>query len=106
MCDCEKTKENVKLMDLDEFKNEGYLQEVNRQFFHPLGVALALHYDDDSKEISLCVWDSRDNPDGIVFHPDVVDDDMIEKADKILHLKNERESKRITAFGYVVQPVI
>jgi hypothetical protein len=28
-------------MSGDEFREKGYLQEVNRRFFHPLGIALA-----------------------------------------------------------------
>lgn len=28
-------------MDGEEFRREGYLFEANRQFFHPLGLALA-----------------------------------------------------------------
>ena len=29
-------------MDIREFRDKGYLQEVNRQFFHPLGLALCV----------------------------------------------------------------
>lgn len=30
----------VKYMDMDEFRDAGFLQEANRRFFHPLGIAL------------------------------------------------------------------
>lgn len=32
----------IKRMDLTEFRRLGFLQEVNRQFFHPLGLALEM----------------------------------------------------------------
>lgn len=32
--------EPIKYMDLTEFREKGFLQEANRQFFHPLGLAL------------------------------------------------------------------
>jgi len=35
-------------MDIKEFKERGYLQEVNRKFLHPLGLALEVVIDDGS----------------------------------------------------------
>lgn len=32
--------ETVKRMPVNEFRDDGYLQEVNRRFLHPLGLAL------------------------------------------------------------------
>jgi hypothetical protein len=32
--------DGIKYIDLDEFMEEGFLQEANRKFFHPLGLAL------------------------------------------------------------------
>lgn len=37
--------EEIKRMDIKEFREEGFLQEVNRQFFHPLGLALSIAVD-------------------------------------------------------------
>lgn len=53
-----------------EFRGAGYLQEVNRQFFHPLGVALAVHPGhtvDLDGYFAVCVLDSRHDPEGFVF---------------------------------------
>lgn len=36
----------LKWMDIKEFQDLGFLQEVNRLFFHPLGLALAIQIDD------------------------------------------------------------
>ena len=39
-----------KTMDIKEFRSEGYLQEVNRRFFHPLGMALYINKEADGRE--------------------------------------------------------
>lgn len=31
---------NIKYMDIDDFRKDGYLHELNRRFLHPLGLAL------------------------------------------------------------------
>jgi hypothetical protein len=83
----------INYMDIAEFREFGFLQEVNRQFFHPLGLALETAQD----ECGTCggdgivrqeegtpvacvpcggtgfierlggVWDYRDDPEGMVF---------------------------------------
>lgn len=50
-----------KYMDLSEFVESGYLQEVNRQFFHPLGLGLIINNTD------LCIVDEREVQEGIVI---------------------------------------
>lgn len=42
-----------KRMNIKEFREEGYLQEVNRQFFHPLGLALELEQNEETGEERL-----------------------------------------------------
>ena len=41
------SKRKIKYVDITEFREKGYLQEVNRRFFHPIGTAL---------EISIFKW--------------------------------------------------
>lgn len=54
--------EEIKYMDIKELVEKGYLQEANRQFFHPLGLALAVSYDEQSKSYTLAgVIDKRDS---------------------------------------------
>ncbi len=36
-----------KYIDIREFVEEGFLQEANRLFFHPLGLALVAKFDTD-----------------------------------------------------------
>lgn len=55
-------------MDIKEFREKGFLQEVNRQFFHPLGLALEVHINEDTGEETLGeIWDYRSDPEGIIF---------------------------------------
>ena len=35
----------IKRMSINEFQKKGFLQEANRLFFHPLGMALEVYVD-------------------------------------------------------------
>lgn len=60
---------NVKHIDLSEFIEQGFLQEANRLFFHPLGLALEIDYNEDTGKPFLSgVWDYRDDPEGIIYN--------------------------------------
>ncbi len=99
--------DDIKRMDITEFRDLGYLQEVNRLFFHPLGLALEVVIErcaecegrgtDDEGPCPECdgagkterlggVWDSREDPEGFFF-ADSVD------PDKISHVKAEFEKR-------------
>ena len=39
-----------KSIDIKEFREQGYLQELNRTFLHPLGMALYITLDEDGNE--------------------------------------------------------
>ena len=54
-------------MTVKEFRAAGYLRQVNRQFFHPLGMALEVVIDEEGNERFGEVWDYRDDPEGIRF---------------------------------------
>lgn len=90
----------------EEFKNEGFLQEVNRQFFHPLGLALALDVDKSSPTgvLQIEVWDERGDPEGWFFHPSELDDsDVAQKIKNVEDLRKSKEAERIRVAGSVVQ---
>ena len=72
----------IKYMNLQEFCQLGFLQEVNRQFFHPLGLALeVLCQDEDYAGAQLSgVCDYRDDPEGIVFIPGMIDSEKVERV--------------------------
>lgn len=57
----------INYMDIKTFRRLGLLQELNRQFLHPLGLALEVVVEDDGSERFGNVWDYRDDPEGIVF---------------------------------------
>jgi len=63
----------TKRIDIKEFREEGFLQEANRQFFHPLGLALEIIQEEDGTESLGGVWDYRDDPEGIVFSEGTMD---------------------------------
>ena len=95
----------IKRMTIREFVDFGFLQEVNRQFFHPLGLALCLRVDSEDPEITetLCsIWDSRDDPEGFVFGgmPDQG------KMCRVAELLGEKSRARQAGLGFIVQPVI
>lgn len=92
----------IKRIDIKEFQETGFLQEVNRQFLHPLGLALEVIVDNDSGEVKLGgVWDYRDDPEGMYFADDTIDS---QKVVNVRALWDEKERARIERFGWVIQP--
>lgn len=91
----------MKRIDAKEFRSLGYLQELNRLFLHPLGMALEVIVDEETgQEVFGGVWDCRDEPGGLVF--DNVDPG---KAKYVLLEQLAAAAPRRDALGFVVQPV-
>ena len=88
----------VRHISIAEFREFGFLQEVNRQFFHPLGLALEVVIDDDGSETLGGIWDYRDDPEGVKFAE--VDSD---KAQRVAKLQNKKAIERLGLLGYVIQ---
>lgn len=87
-----------------ELKESGLLQEVNRQFFHPLGLALAVGHDDETGEWTLAgIHDGRDDPEGYMF--DELDDQAVERGHAIVAEQMQRMVIRRERLGYGVQPL-
>lgn len=57
----------IKHIDITEFRESGFLQEANRLFFHPLGLALEIMQEEDGSEHLSGIWDYREDPEGITF---------------------------------------
>ena len=97
----------VKKMDIKEFQEKGFLQEVNRLFFHPLGLALEVSIDDFGNYSLGGVWDYREDPDGIIYGD--VDEELnlkrIKKRDFIRDYSQIKFRERKNKLGYVVQPI-
>jgi len=79
--------DHIKRIDIKEFREAGYLQEANRQFFHPLGLALEVVISDDGTEKIGGIWDYRDDPEGIVFYE--LTDKHKNKIQNVQKLKDE-----------------
>lgn len=89
-------------MSIKEFREFGYLQEVNRQFFHPLGLALAVMVDSDSDERLGYVIDGREDPEGMVYAEEAIDP---QKTRRVRLEQLRRGLVRVDALGFDVQPV-
>jgi len=98
----------IKTITAREFYEAGFLQEVNRQFLHPLGLALCVTIDEDDPEDAgefSSVWDYRDDPEGMTFGGP---ENYGLNARKALAVEAERvrhEVARKKLFGQVVQPL-
>lgn len=90
----------VKRMSVEEFRAAGYLQELNRRFLHPLGLALEVVTEDGKPERFGGIWDYRDDPEGISYGDGVEAD----KAYRIADEMRERVHARTLALGYWIQP--
>lgn len=93
--------DDIKRLDVAEFRRLGYLQELNRRFLHPLGMALEVLIDDDGTERFGQVWDYRDDPEGMRFADGVIDSTM---ADRVDGEWREKAQSRDRLLGWAVQP--
>lgn len=100
--------EKIKKIDIKEFRESGYLQEVNRRFFHPLGLALEVSINNNIEAISG-IWDKRDDKEGIYFD---IQNSASERKDKFLKNKKnidsllkERVNLRKSELGFKIEPI-
>lgn len=93
----------TKTMTPEEFWAIGYLQESNRRFFHPLGLALTARIDDETGEIRLGqILDGRHDVEGIRFAPRMM---SVVKTERINAEWKLRDEVRTKALGYMIQPI-
>lgn len=103
-----------KLMTVKEFWEFGLLQEANRLFFHPLGLALALAVTAEEAEaleaseetlnstvMRITVWDGREDPEGFEFAEGTIDP---EKAQRVNELGYAHKEERFKKFESFIQP--
>jgi hypothetical protein len=105
----EKKDTGPKLIDIAELREFGFLQEVNRCFFHPLGLALAININDYGIESLGCVWDSREDPEGFQFDYKNRDSKYIVQAlakmENVNALRDSKTERRKKLFGAVIEPI-
>jgi len=95
---------HISRMDIGEFREDGYLQEVNLLFFHPLGLALEVIVDKETgTEVLGGIWDCRHDPEGMIYKDLAVDD--AKKANRIERLRKALAESRVRELGYAIQPV-
>jgi len=89
-------------MSVQEFRAFGYLQEVNRQFFHPLGLALFVAVDTESGEALLGGILQIEDPEGMIFAEGEID---LDKAERVIEMQIQKNLVRGEALGYIIQSV-
>lgn len=94
--------EEIRRMPVSVFRALGYLQEVNRLFLHPRGLALEVVIKEDGTEAFGGIWDYRDDPEGIIFvgAPPSAHQARIVEAEYRRHAEY-----RSAMFGSPVQPI-
>jgi hypothetical protein len=98
------------MIDLKEFVEFGFLQEANRRFFHPLGLAMTFTVNEDGLPSFVGFADFRDDPEGCYFdfgNPDRADrfQDALDKASRVRALWDSKADVRIRQFATVVEPI-
>lgn len=83
--------------------DSGLLFAINRTVLHPLGLALALHMTEDYKIVNVELWDSRDDPEGIIFV-----EELLEEGEKKLKkffeaYGTKKHQERLEKLGYIFQ---
>lgn len=91
-------KELLPRLSAEELRDEGYLLEANRRFFHPLGLALAV-----AEDGGISILDDRGDPEGWYF-AELEDEETRAKAENVARLEAERRPARLAALGYWIQP--
>jgi hypothetical protein len=99
----------IKRIDIKEFREKGYLQEVNRNFLHPLGLALEIVINDDGTEKLGGIWDYREDQEGIYY--DISNADLERKSkfkdkrDFVDNQMKERCKQREEILGFDIEPI-
>lgn len=100
----------LKRMLTSEFREQGYLQELNRQFLHPLGLALEVTVEEDGTEKLGGIWCYQEDLEGIRYdYANSSQERLTEarrKRDNISNVKNSRLKARRKALGYWIEPII
>lgn len=91
-------------MPVAEFRELGYLQEVNRRLLHPLGLALVVETLEEF-EVIRAVRDDRADLEGIIYAAGTIPEDEKARAARINAEWSRRSAARQARLGYVIQPI-
>lgn len=102
--------DDIKKITIKEFREKGYLQEVNRKFLHPLGLALEVIVDENGDEFLGGIWDYRDSDVGIYYDIQNSDDERKNRFFKnytnIVDELAEKFKNRVDKLGFAIEPII
>jgi len=94
-----KDMEKIKRIDIKEFRAKGYLQEINRKFLHPLGMALEVDILEDGSEALKGIWDYREDEEGMLYSKDMTHESsfkkMLKELKKSLMIRESLEKKSL-----------
>lgn len=104
---------DIKTMSGEEFRELGYLQEANRRFFHPLGLAIAIVLDEQTKEVKAFeIQDHRDDPEGMYFGINDTEYTTFDRLERFNKNKNfidaeaeKRKEQRIKIIGSQIEEI-
>ena len=101
----------LKYISVKEFREFGFLQELNRCFLHPLGLALSIEINEDGSESLGPIWDSREDPEGFCFdYAHRVDKEIAEALGKMENVKalwdSHQAAREILFGGGMIESVI
>ncbi len=99
--------DEIKRIDLKEFWELGFIQEINRRLLHPCGLALEMIFDiDEDGNYTNAkfggVWDYRDDPEAMGFGDGVLSAEKYESVEKLFH---SRETTRKKIYGSNIQEI-
>lgn len=96
----------MKRMSPQEFRDEGWLFEVNRQFFHPFGLALSVKVNRDTGEVEGidAIFDCRDDDEGFEMGEGHVAEHR-ERSQRIVAEQQRRFAIRRARLGFDVEPL-
>lgn len=91
-------------MRLEEFVSLGLLQEINRQFLHPMGLALSVKIEEDGSMEFAEIWDYRNDPEGLIFDESVTaDPEFKRKINTVKELIESKKKHREENLGFYIQ---
>jgi hypothetical protein len=95
----------IEKLSMKEFVDGGYLQEVNRRFFHILGLSIDVKQKNNKYEFSG-IWDFRGVTGGVRFAKDIIEsEDFINKTNKIKNEMKTASADRKAIYDEISQAV-
>lgn len=101
----------MKFISLKEFRDLGYLQELNRLFLHPLGMAMAVNVDkhDPDGEVKFAgIIDNRETVGGMVYGKEMIAskiETFVEREGFVSMEMGVGRDLRVEEHGWMFEPI-